>query len=144
MLDTMTSNIPTASGHITLSHWSNGDPNWSGGPPATDAILTVEYVKGYFNSSTVQRQNDWRLRCPDIKTINATCAIPEVSTAPNGNFSAKSFFFSQEKNMTVNQTVSGVTGRMKSEGFAIAGNPRQEMIIWTGILGLAGLLGWLS
>ena len=107
LLDTMTKSVPTVAGHITLSHWSNGDPNWSAGPPTTDAILTVEYLKGYFNSSDVGRQDDWQRRCHDIKAVNATCPVPEVTTAPNGNSSAHTFFFSQEKNMTTNQTVSG-------------------------------------
>ncbi|KAL8830070.1 MAG: hypothetical protein Q9191_001642 [Dirinaria sp. TL-2023a] len=107
LLDTMTKSIPTSPGHITLSHWSNGDPHWSAGPPSTDAILTVEYLKGYFNSSDVGRQNDWKNRCKDIKAVNATCPVPEITTAPNGNSSAHTFFFSQQTNMTTNQTVSG-------------------------------------
>ena len=115
LLHTMTKSIPTSPGHITLSHWSNGDPNWSAGPPASDAILTVEYLKGYFNSSDVQRQDDWKNRCHDIKAVNATCPVPEVTAAPNGNSSAHTFFFSQQKNMTVNQTVSGEkSGAMSS------------------------------
>ncbi|KAK4694926.1 hypothetical protein P7C71_g2735, partial [Lecanoromycetidae sp. Uapishka_2] len=106
-LDTMTEAVPSSPGHITLSHWSNGDPDWSAGPPTSDAVLTVEYFKGYFNSSDPKRQQDWSKRCKDPKAINATCPIPEVTEAPNGNVSAKTFFFSMQKNETVNQTVSG-------------------------------------
>lgn len=114
LLDTMTKAVPTSPGHITLSHWSTGNPNWSGRPPATDAILTVEYLKGYFNSSDGARQLDWKNRCRDIGSLNATCEVPEVTGAPDGNVSAKTFFFSQQVNMTGNQTVFG--GRVKSEG----------------------------
>jgi len=115
----MTSNVPNFPGHVTLSHWSNGDPKWSAGPPATDAILTIEYLKGYFNSSDAGRQADWRKRCQEVTAVNATCAIPEVMAAPNGNDSAKTFFFSQQPNMAANQIVSG---SKKSDATALTGS----------------------
>ena len=106
LLKTMTGDgVPSSAGHMTLSQWSNGDPKWSGGPPATDAIMTVEYVKAYFNSSDKSRQSDFAGRCKDINAPKALCEVPEVTTAPQGNVSAKTFFFSQVQNMTVNQTV---------------------------------------
>ena len=107
LLQRMAQSVPNSPGHITLSHWSNGDPRWSAGPPESDAILTVNYLKGYFNSSDPKRQKDWDSRCPSLTTLNATCEVPVVKDAPNGNSSAHTFFFSQQKNMTVNQTVSG-------------------------------------
>lgn len=109
LLRTMTKSIPDSPGHITLSHWSNGDPKWSAGPPETDAILTIQYLKGYFNSSDVARQNDWQDRCHDPEAVNATCSIPEVTIDTNSNATAHTFFFSKQNNMTVNQTVSGLT-----------------------------------
>lgn len=117
LLDTMTSAVPTAPGHITLSHWSNGDPNWSAGPPTDDAILTVEYLKGYFNSSDPARQQDWSKRCINPSAANATCSVPEVTQAPDGNASAHTFFFSLQTNETGNQTVVG--SKKKSEGIAL-------------------------
>lgn len=117
LLNTMTSAIPTAPGHITLSHWSNGDPLWSAGPPTEDAILTVEYFKGYFNSSDAGRQQDWSKRCVNPSGVNATCPIPEVTQAPDGNASAHTFFFSMQTNDTDNQTVSG--SKKKSDGVAL-------------------------
>lgn len=107
LLQRMSKSVPNSPGHITLSHWSNGDPRWSAGPPETDAVLTVSYLKGYFNSSDPKRQEDWESRCPSLTTVNATCAVPDVKEAPNTNSSAHTFFFSQQKNMTTNQTVSG-------------------------------------
>ena len=107
LLNTMTKSVPSSPGHITLSHWSNGDPAWSAGPPDVDAIMTVEYLKGYFNSSDPQRKSDYTHRCKDPNATHAMCAVPEVSAPPNGNASAHTYFFSQEKNMTVNQTVPG-------------------------------------
>ena len=114
LLNTMTKSIPNSPGHLTLSHWSNGDPAWSAGPPETDAIITVEYIKGYFNSSDTKRQSDWARRCPNTAATNATCAVPELKAAPNGNQSASTFFFTQHKNMTNNQTGSGPTSLASS------------------------------
>lgn len=99
--------VPRDPGHLMLSQWSNGDPKWSGGPPAQDAIMTVSYVKGYFNSSETRRQEDWKNRCRDINAANATCEVPEITAPPQTNATAKTYFFSQERNMTVNQTVPG-------------------------------------
>ncbi|KAK3692663.1 concanavalin A-like lectin/glucanase domain-containing protein [Podospora appendiculata] len=96
--------VPSSSGHLILQHWSNGNALWSGGPPAQDAVLTVGYVKGYFNSSTAQRREDWKARCGggDSSSANAVCDIPSVSPA---NSSARGWFFSDRGNMTNNQTI---------------------------------------
>ena len=126
LLQTLTKSVPDAPGHITLSHWSNGDPGWSAGPPVSDAILTVEYVKGYFNSSDPKRQEDWKSRCPSTTTVNSTCAVPEIKEAPNGNSSAHTFFFSQETNMTTNQTIGGEK--------SIALSIRWTQTAWTAVL----------
>ncbi|KAL8995450.1 MAG: hypothetical protein Q9188_006810 [Gyalolechia gomerana] len=106
LLKTMSGDgVPSDPGHLALSQWSNGDPMWSGGPPAEDAVMTVSYVKGYFNSSDTARQDDWRDRCTDINAPKATCEVPEITAPPQGNVSANTFFFSQQQNMTVNQSI---------------------------------------
>jgi hypothetical protein len=116
-----TSAVPTSPGHMILTQWSNGNPLWSYGPPPSEATITVSYVKAYFNSSDPSRQKDWALRCTDPSVPGAICSIPDQIGAPNtsttntssGNSSAATYFFSNEKNMTVNQTVyhkSGVSG----------------------------------
>ncbi|KAI1811127.1 glycoside hydrolase, family 16 [Poronia punctata] len=87
--------VPTSPGHILLSHWSNGNPGWSRGPPASDAVTTVSYVKAYFNSSLEQRQQDFMTRCKDPAAKGAVCAIPDRNPT---------FFFSNGDNMTPNQT----------------------------------------
>lgn len=43
--------VPDTAGRVHVSHWSNGNEGWSGGPPGADARVTVSYVKAYFNSS---------------------------------------------------------------------------------------------
>lgn len=104
--------VPTTAGHLILQHWSNGNPLWSGGPPTTDAVLTVDYVKAYFNSTAADRNRDWACRCKDASAPDAVCDIPEITPT---NSTAGQFFFSDHSNMTNNQTVSGKNGGEKSE-----------------------------
>jgi len=54
--------IPTSAGHMVLSHWSNGDRMWSGGPPQKEAAMLVRWVKAYFHSADpqiAQRRKDY-------------------------------------------------------------------------------------
>lgn len=108
--------VPTHAGHLALNQWSNGNPAWSAGPPAADAALAVRYVKAYFNSSDAARQRAFAARCADPGAEAAVCDIPDVTP---GNGSAAGWFFSGQKNMTGNQTVSsdsGISGGDKSGG----------------------------
>ena len=112
-----TTAVPTMPGHMILTHWSNGNDLWSYGPPTVQANLSVSYVKAYFNSSDPGRQSAFLERCKDPSAPGAVCTIPDQNSPPdsssNGNDSAGTYFFSNEKNMTVNQTVyhkSGVIG----------------------------------
>jgi hypothetical protein len=57
-------NIPSTPGGIHFSHWSNGNPLWSQGPPIHDAALTVSYVKAYFNSTNSSRIKQYSDICP--------------------------------------------------------------------------------
>lgn len=107
--------VPTHAGHLAISQWSNGNPAWSGGPPASDAVLEVRYVKAYFNSSDAERRRDFDERCTDRAAV---CDVPDVTAT---NSSAAGWFFSGHKNMTANQTVSsdsGITGGDESGGRA--------------------------
>ena len=107
LLSTMTTAIPTSPGHITLSHWSTGNADWSGGPPERDAVMVISYVKAYFNSSDPKRVSEWGHRCRDPGGVNASCEVPEVVGAPQGNESGKTRFFSGERGMAVGQAVVG-------------------------------------
>ncbi|KAJ6605669.1 concanavalin A-like lectin/glucanase domain-containing protein [Mycena sp. CBHHK59/15] len=49
----ITKNVPTTPSEFVLNVWSNGDANFSKGPPTADAIATVHYVHLYFNSTTL-------------------------------------------------------------------------------------------
>jgi len=101
---TETEFVPTTPGKIILSHWSNGNPLWSAGPPTQDAKMTVSYVKAYFNSSEEDRQKDYSTRCKDISAPNAICQIPDQVGQPQfGQFNL--FSTDPSGNKTVNQTV---------------------------------------
>lgn len=86
--------IPSSPGHLILQHWSNGNPLWSGGPPDHDALLTVSYVKAYFNSSDPGRQSDLARQCAKATGEDGSgpvCVIPDVTAA---NASSGGSFFS--------------------------------------------------
>lgn len=92
-----------------LNHWSTGNPGWSGGPPAQDAVLTLSYVKAYFNSSNATRENEWRGACAGESDWNGrTCQIPDFPSQgidPRSTVnSGKTMFFMYE-NGNFNQTI---------------------------------------
>ena len=110
----MNSTVSPQPGHLILTQWSNGDAGWSAGPPVEPAILSVGYVKAYFNSSSPVRQADALRRCTDPKEAGAVCDIedyktPSNITSPETNDlpvpAIFSEFFFNRPNMTANQTV---------------------------------------
>lgn len=120
-----TSAVPTSPGHIILTQWSNGNPLWSSGPPSQESLITVSYVKAYFNSSDPARQSAFASRCKDPSTSGAVCAIPDqvgppdTGNNPSSAGNASAFFFSDQKNMTVGQTIyhqNGVTTIKEKSG----------------------------
>ncbi|KAI9483227.1 MAG: concanavalin A-like lectin/glucanase domain-containing protein [Benjaminiella poitrasii] len=60
----MTTNVPNAPGRIILNHWTDGNPNFSGGPPMENADLKVSYLNLFFNSSETKSP----LSCERSKT----------------------------------------------------------------------------
>jgi beta-glucanase (GH16 family) len=123
---------PSSAGHLALSQWSNGNPLWSGGPPAKDATMEVRYVKAYFNSTDGKRRGDAVERCVDPVAEGAVCAIPAVTV---GDDSAAGFFFTGQKNMSGNQTVAsdnGVSGGDEDGAVRVVGL-RGFMWMWVGL-----------
>ncbi|KAI0526626.1 glycoside hydrolase, family 16 [Xylaria bambusicola] len=119
------SGVPTTAGHLLLSHWSNGNPGWSHGPPTVDAVTTVSYVKAYFNSSLAQRHQDFASRCKDPSASGAVCAIPDHNAT---------FFFSAGDNLTPNQTEYGGAG---NEGDEDNDNGASELVAKAWVFWLA-------
>lgn len=72
--------LPTASGYVQLSHWSNGFKGWSSGPPSQDALMTVAYFVGYFNSTDPDRIQDYQSRCGGGREVGRVCNVAEVGT----------------------------------------------------------------
>lgn len=51
MVREMTTNVPNSPGRVLVNHWTDGNPNFSGGPPAQDSDLRVSNLNMFFNSS---------------------------------------------------------------------------------------------
>jgi beta-glucanase (GH16 family) len=107
--NTFDGDAPDAPGTLMLNHWSTGNPGWSGGPPAQDAVLTLSYVKAYFNSSNATRESEWRGACGNSDWNGRTCQIPDFPSQgidPQSSTvnSGKTMFFMYE-NGNANQTI---------------------------------------
>lgn len=98
--------VPTSGGHMIITHWSNGDPGWSAGPPARDAVLTVAYAKMYFNSTLPKYNDRWKERCKDPAAEKAVCRIPDSPSRGIDNESGR-FFFGSHPGMTPGQEYYG-------------------------------------
>ncbi|KAJ7366933.1 concanavalin A-like lectin/glucanase domain-containing protein [Mycena albidolilacea] len=70
---TITKNVPTTPSEFILNVWSNGDPQFSKGPPVADAIATVQYVHLYFNSTTLSASS-FSTQCNAAGNI-APCSV---------------------------------------------------------------------
>ncbi|KAL8850683.1 MAG: hypothetical protein Q9221_004402 [Calogaya cf. arnoldii] len=62
--------VPTVPGNIILNHWSHGQDGWELGPPKQDALMTVAYVKAYFNTLSPAP------KCVDPRAKDAICEVP--------------------------------------------------------------------
>lgn len=47
----ITTNVPSLPGVLSMSHWSDGNPRYSGGPPSSDSIVTINRVWVFYNAS---------------------------------------------------------------------------------------------
>ncbi|KAH7313605.1 concanavalin A-like lectin/glucanase domain-containing protein [Stachybotrys elegans] len=46
-----TEDVPSVPGPWVFNNWSNGDPGWSVGPPAVDAIFRIRSIEMYYNTA---------------------------------------------------------------------------------------------
>jgi beta-glucanase (GH16 family) len=141
LLHEMRENVPREGGSIFFNHWSNGDPSWSAGPPDRDTVMTISYMKSYFNSTDTERsQNDYKKRCPTYDPTKV-CAIPNQMTAPDaslGTDAAKTYFFTTDKqsDMTPGQQTYG------SGASSVFGAPLSSLAIPSIITLLSIVLTW--
>lgn len=73
---------PDMPGHLSLNHWNNGNADWSQGPPLENAVLTVAYVKAYFNSSDPDKIAQYAQQCQDGGSTAQTCQVANVAGPP--------------------------------------------------------------
>lgn len=91
-LKTLYYTYPLAPGHLSFNHWSNGNMYWSQGPPAQDAVLVVQYVKAYFNTTDDGKNEAFEEGCY-LNKESTSCTVPnEVGLAPAGG-NLSTFFF---------------------------------------------------
>lgn len=45
------SDVPTSPGRWIWNNWANGDPGWSAGPPAKDAVFKIRKIDMYYNTA---------------------------------------------------------------------------------------------
>ncbi|KAF8600000.1 concanavalin A-like lectin/glucanase [Ceratobasidium sp. AG-I] len=50
---TVSKNSPTVASSLLANVWSDGGSGWTQGPPTSDAIATIYYIKAYFNSTSL-------------------------------------------------------------------------------------------
>ncbi|KAF9776500.1 hypothetical protein IL306_005314 [Fusarium sp. DS 682] len=113
--------MPSSGGHLILQHWSNGNPLWSGGPPKEDAIVTVSYVKAYFNSSNSERQSQLMQQCYESSVKSSLCAIPDVTNATSRDSSLPPHDSGDDEPNSAASSIRGVT---------------QGNLVWSLVLGL--------
>ncbi|KAF2216151.1 glycoside hydrolase family 16 protein [Cercospora zeae-maydis SCOH1-5] len=122
LLRRMEENIPrNQPGALHVSHWSNGNEAWSGGPPKEDAVLMVSYVKGYFNVSSSGTE-EWRERCEraeggekEVCQVEDQIVAPDPTSGEDGNGETR-FWTEQGGNGTGSgePKAGGAAGRKKS------------------------------
>lgn len=105
--------VPSSAGHLILQHWSNGNPLWSGGPPAEDALLTVSYVKAYFNSSDDGRRTDLAGPCAAVDEDGGPCDVPGGTAA---NASTGGWFMSRDGDPSQGGTDTDDDGGSEEDG----------------------------
>lgn len=125
--------VPSVGGHLILQHWSNGNPLWSGGPPETDAVLSVSYVKAYFNSSDEARLAEKTELCKAASASDRfICPIPDTTAADVG--SGGHFFRGSRSNgnpnVTEEQDETANTGQRKAEHRAPRGGWAIPSLLW--------------
>ena len=63
----LTTNVPQAPGRLALSHWSDGNPNYSLGPPTQSSTVTIQSLWAIYNDT-----NAGAFTC---KTATSACTI---------------------------------------------------------------------
>ncbi|KAJ7599020.1 concanavalin A-like lectin/glucanase domain-containing protein [Mycena floridula] len=60
----ITTNVPTNPGVISMSHWSDGNEKFSGGPPTVDSTMTIQRLWVFYNTT----ESSVTLACQNSRT----------------------------------------------------------------------------
>lgn len=129
-LGDVNSSIPADPGIVQLSHWSDGNPGWTAGPPAQDAILTVAYYFAYFNSTDTKRMQTFEAQCSDEGASAKVCDVLDFGMSLNAS-QGPSFVGSTQNN-----------GGNKAVGISVAFD-REGILVILLVAFLTGLVNCL-
>lgn len=76
-----TVNLPTTPAPVSLQAWANGEPSSSQGPPAYEPnVVRVMYTRFFFNSSRVERHDQFTAQCAAAaSSANAVCSTEDYT-----------------------------------------------------------------
>jgi len=97
----LTSNVPPSPGVLSFTHWSDGNPNYSGGPPVAPATLTIKKAYVFYNATggslpcvtaTVACSNG-PLMTASSSSVPSSKSSSSVSFTNSSSFTSCSFAF---------------------------------------------------
>jgi hypothetical protein len=125
--------LHTPSAHLVLQHWSNGNDNWSGGPPVKDTSIMVRYVKAYYNTTEPMNNDAYKTCVAGVGDGSKQCRIPEIGI----NKSAESFYFSNANNTTFSNDTNASSREGTQAPVDGGTNDRGSAVHWNAQAGLA-------
>ncbi|KAJ1028453.1 hypothetical protein NDA16_001619 [Ustilago loliicola] len=74
-------NLPTTPAPLSLRAWANGEPSASQGPPTYEPnVVRVMYTRFFFNSSRVERHDQFASQCAAVaSSANAICSTEDYT-----------------------------------------------------------------
>jgi beta-glucanase (GH16 family) len=80
-------NIPSVPGRILVNHWTDGNANFSQGPPQRDAVMEVKNPTLFFNVSSSDNSSNGGMAC---QTKHQACSIDDVAIIDKPSQSSES------------------------------------------------------
>jgi hypothetical protein len=120
--------IPNSAGTLSLKHYVD---DGRGEPPLQDAVMTIGYVKAYYNTTT----HDAPLPgCKDLR--KNVCFLPDQNTPPNPD-GEKTHFWTPLTDEDVKQQKKDDEGTIGGSGYAQPDAPESASstaTFWSGLL----------
>lgn len=79
--NSISTNVPQAPGRIAMNHWSDGDPNFSQGPPTRNSTITVSYLQAVYNDTGAPALACRKMKSACLVTDGVVRGSPSSSTA---------------------------------------------------------------